>query len=714
MRFVLSISLILFSIMGSSATQASDQGMLGLEMSAAMAGEMDEMRHLLALIETQTEIATKEKMNADFVPGIITILLGEKMEAMGARTVGEAISMTPGVETSINNAGDPMILIRGIGRSHHSGHMQIQLNSVTVNKTFDGAATSAFYIPIEQVERIEIIRGPGASLHGEFAYSGVVNIVTKKGSRAYASGGAFGTSGAGLSYNYENPETGAFFSLNGSSRQSDGSRIDSGPDHFASEGRNADLSFSPGPIDDEEKHVLGVIRGGVGGLELLVQNSRRHYGQYYGMLALTPQDMDAWQEEDLNLARVSYMTELSDNLKMKLYADAAENSYEVKNHLLMPPGAPIPLPGHKPGEIDPSLPPGPESGRTLSNFYNERKTGLGVEASYNGWRQQKWLAQAHYSAVSMGDVWQEMNYDPRTGGAVDTPVRYTGEENNWLSPGKERKVVSLALQDQIEVSDSLNLTIGVRSDDFDDAGSSVSPRLAGVWRNGPHIIKAQYAQAYRPPTFAELYSPQVGPGRQGNPDLEAETSQTAELGYIYNQPGITARVTVYQANLENMILPGAEAQNDRKYHNVGKARQQGLEMEVEKEIGDEWNVMANVSFADTTKQPDGENIGDYAKILGNIAVFGNVANNVLLAVRVNHVGEQERTPDDSRQEPLQAYTLVNLSVNWLHVWTHGLTLRAGVNNVADQQYKAPSAKNTFLEDLPRPGRTWWAQVSYEF
>ncbi|MDH5638539.1 MAG: TonB-dependent receptor, partial [Nitrospinota bacterium] len=505
--------------------------MSGFEMSAAMAGEVDEMRQLLALIETQTEIATKEKMNADFVPGIITLLHGERMEALGARTVGEAISMTPGVEFAVNNAGDPMTIIRGIGNSHHSGHVQIQLNSVTINKTFDGSATSAFFIPIEQVERIEIIRGPGASLHGEFAYSGVINIITKQSNRAYISGGAFGTSGSGLSYSYENPESGAFFYLNGSTWQTDGSGVDSGPDHFASDGVSGQYTLSPGPIDDEEDHTLGVIRLGVGGVELLAQNARRHY---YGMIALPSRDTEGWQEENLSLARVTYKADPTDKLKIKIYADAAENTFEVKNHMISPPGAPTQRP---PSPSAPPPPPGPADGGLLSNYYGERKTGAGVEASYNGWNRQKWLAQAQYSRVAMEGVWQEFNFDPKTGASIASPRRYEGEDLNWLTPGKERVIISMALQDQIAVSENLNVTLGVRSDDFDDAGASVSPRLAGVWRRGPHIIKAQYAHAYRPPTFAELYSPTSGVGRLGNPDLEAERSQTVELGYIHNQPG---------------------------------------------------------------------------------------------------------------------------------------------------------------------------------
>ncbi|MDH5508979.1 MAG: TonB-dependent receptor [Nitrospinota bacterium] len=661
-------------------------------------------------------------MNADFVPGIITILHGQRMEAMGARTVGEAISMTPGVESAINNPGDPKIIIRGIGNGHHSGHMQVQLNSVTVNKTFDGATTSAFMIPIEQVERIEIIRGPGASLHGEFAYSGVINIITKQSNRAYASGGAFGTFGGGLSYRYENPETGFHFQVNGSSWRTEGSGIDSGKDHFASRPETEGRSNSPGPIDDEDGQTLGVVKLGVGGLEARIQTSERRYGHYYGMLALTQEGLEGWQEEKLNAVRVSYHTSPGETYDVKVYADAAENSFEVKNHLLAPQGAPIPLeggegpppPGGRPnGPSADGIPPGAPEGRLISNYYGESKSGAGLEAAYKGWRHQKWLFQAQYSKVAMGDVWQEYNFDPATGEALDTPRRYSGPKNNWLTPGKERTVVGLALQDQVAVSENLNLILGVRSDDFDDAGSSVSPRLAGVWRSGPHIVKAQYAHAYRPPTFAELYSPTYGVGRLGNPDLKAETSRTAELGYIFNQPGVTARVTVYQSNLESMIAPG-DLREGRNYANKDKARQQGVEMEMEMELGEEWTLAANASYCDLKDVNTNQDVGNYAKVLGNIKLFGAVADNLLLAIRAQYVGDRERLILDPREDRLPAYTLVNISVNWHNAGMHGLSLRAGVNNIADHKYKSISATNSYPEDLPRTGRAWWAQVSYDF
>ncbi|MDH3982391.1 MAG: TonB-dependent receptor plug domain-containing protein, partial [Kiritimatiellaceae bacterium] len=150
-------------------------------------GDMSEMAELLAILDEETTVATKTKMNADYVPGIVTVLHGKDLEAMGARTVWEALGFVPGVEIKINDMGRPMVAVRGISGSGHSGHLKLMLNSVGANASFRGVNDTLLMLPIEQIERIEMIRGSGSSLYGEFSYTGVINIITRtEGARVYA------------------------------------------------------------------------------------------------------------------------------------------------------------------------------------------------------------------------------------------------------------------------------------------------------------------------------------------------------------------------------------------------------------------------------------------------------------------------------------------------------------------------------------------------
>ena len=54
---------------------------------------------LLAQLADETEIATKTKMNADFVPGTVSVLRGEDLEALGFETVWDALALVPGIQS---------------------------------------------------------------------------------------------------------------------------------------------------------------------------------------------------------------------------------------------------------------------------------------------------------------------------------------------------------------------------------------------------------------------------------------------------------------------------------------------------------------------------------------------------------------------------------------------------------------------------------------
>jgi hypothetical protein len=57
--------------------------------------DQEEQRKLLEILEKHTELATKTRLNADFVPGMVTVLYGDELEARGISTVGEAMPLYP-------------------------------------------------------------------------------------------------------------------------------------------------------------------------------------------------------------------------------------------------------------------------------------------------------------------------------------------------------------------------------------------------------------------------------------------------------------------------------------------------------------------------------------------------------------------------------------------------------------------------------------------
>jgi len=97
-----------------------------------------------------TEIATKTKMDAELVPGIVTVLNGTDLKNRGIRTVYEAITLVPGANTSINSIGDKMVSVRGIGGSFLSGNLKLMLNNLVLNDSLSATGYVLYGIPRRQ------------------------------------------------------------------------------------------------------------------------------------------------------------------------------------------------------------------------------------------------------------------------------------------------------------------------------------------------------------------------------------------------------------------------------------------------------------------------------------------------------------------------------------------------------------------------------------
>jgi iron complex outermembrane receptor protein len=659
--------------------------------------EEDPLQALLSVLDQETEIATRTKMNIDFVPGMVSVLYGEDLIAKGFDNVGEAMSLIPGVELSLASDGQGQMFVRGIGTSFSSGKVKMLLNGVPFNSTLSVAST-VFRLPVEQVERIEVIRGPGSAIYGEFAFSGVVNVITRKsGQSAFVRYSGFGDKSAGALLSHEIPEQDWHISLSFSGTNISGDEVKAGPDVL----RGTPITRAPGPSNEIEEDRSLLLNTGYRDLSLSVQWMQVDSGDYFGLAnALPSPDPEILRKVRMLSVEMAQRLQLAPALDAHFHLGWLEYQLNSGLHQLYPPGF---MMGAYP------------DGVFGSPNYEERKSRLAADFNYTGMTGHDWLAGVEWLYTNQGDTYAERNYDPVT--FMPVPLAEYRGSDNWLADNLSRRSYGIYVQDQYAYSDKLTLTAGLRYDTYDDVGDAFSPRIAAVYQLKEHqTVKAQFARAFRPPTFLET-STQNNPVVTGSSDIESEHIDNYEIGFIFNDGVTLGRATAFFADLHDLIVIDSVSHT---YVNRGEVHVIGTELEFARQFGRELKIDGSLSLMSTEDETSHSKVSDVADIIGDLGLMYRPSKKYSIAFQMLYVGDRERAAGDPRNN-LDGYTTVNLTFSAEGVLP-GLDVHAGVKNLFDEDvvYPAPmvsfggSVIPAYPQDYPRPGQEVWLQAGYRF
>lgn len=110
----------------------------------------------------------------------IFVITNEMIRRSGARSIPEALRMAPGVEVARMDSNKWAVSVRG-ANARFSGKLLVQIDGRNVyDSTFAGVYWDAPDVLLEDVERIELIRGPGAAVWGANAVNGIINVITRR------------------------------------------------------------------------------------------------------------------------------------------------------------------------------------------------------------------------------------------------------------------------------------------------------------------------------------------------------------------------------------------------------------------------------------------------------------------------------------------------------------------------------------------------------
>jgi len=654
-------------------------------------------------------IATGAPQPLRRAPSVATVITAEDIRVLGATDLDQVLETVPGLHVTRSPVlYAPIYIVRGVRSGITDPEVLLLVNGIPLTQAYSGGPGLNWGgWPVEDIERIEVIRGPGSALYGADAFSGVINIITKgradiDGTQLGGHVGNWNTRDAWLLHGGRHGPFDVALSLSAG-------RTD-GPDAvIAADAQSAlDAVFAPFGVPPAS-HAPGRISGWSHLLDASIDVAVDRWrwraafdGRRMGTGAGVAQALDPTGYATSQRLRTDLTW--SDPALARDWALTLQGSFmrygESGQLVLFPSGANLGGGFFADGMIgDPSK--------------YERQGRLSASAFYTGLQGHRVRVGAGWDEESLYRITEFKNFNPDfspigTGSTAD--VTDVTETVPYIHP-HSRTVAYAYAQDEWRLADDWTFTAGLRSDHYSDFGTTTNPRFALVWEAAYNVTaKLLYGSAFRAPAFLELYLIN-NPTAIGNPDLKPERIHTLEGALSWQPtPTLQAGVNVFHYEIFDIVRQDGQAE----YQNMGSQDGSGLELEAT------WDPMHNLrmvgqfalqhSFDELTRHDAGMAPHQTAQLRAQWTFLPGWH----LDPQVDHVGARARVAGDPRPA-LAGYTTFDLSLQRRASrgpWEFGLT----VHNLFKADAREPSpfgAPFTSIpNDLPLGGRSFVAEARY--
>lgn len=457
----------------------------GLEATGAEVNEFLDM-DISQLMSVMVTSASKKAQNLSDVPAAIFVVSQEDIRRSGATTIPEVLAMAPGIQVAQISASKWSVSSRGFP-GFTSNKLLVLIDGRSIySPGYSGSFWDSQNTMLEDVDRIEVIRGPGGTVWGANAVNGIINIITKS---AKDTQGGLVRMGAG--------SQGMFTS---------------GARYGGKVGETAHGRFYLTANDYPSNTLMGGDADAHDGWRP-AQGGFRLDG--------APHDHAEWTLQGDLLDNDEEMTIFPDWLDHAPYLAIREDAAAITRSNLL---------GRWRQEVD------ADSALTVQAYYDHNN----FDMEDDSYRQQ-------FETVDL-DLQYETSVGKRqnlTTGAGFRSVQSDFDDNFILHfPDRNDALYSAFLQDEINLlPDLLWLTLGSKYEHNDYSGSEWQPSAKLLWKPKPrHSLWASAARAVRTPTPMEQYGRVVvgayptplGTGTAafiGNPDFASETVVAYETGY---------------------------------------------------------------------------------------------------------------------------------------------------------------------------------------
>lgn len=605
-------------------------------------------------------VTAKSQSDAMDTAGSYTVVTQEEIKEANANSVAEVLEQKAGISMGVNSGsqyGRSSMSIRGTESKHSL--MLINGKRVSASDALIGMSDFGYnWLPLNAIEKIEVVKGPMSSLYGSSAIGGVVNMITKKPTEKF-----FG-------------EFDAMYGV---------SSADGGDEQQYS------LSLG-GKITDA---LSATIYGQFMDIDPMKEGSStiasREGKDIKNGMANLWYDIDNTQQLYIS---TMHGNEKRDNIKYREYYDIDRGHDSI---------------GYK------------KSFESIAFDIKYYQTTLDAHSEdtsllYTHKMQDNVInAEAKISALNNNYivVGAEQRVEKYHKAYDLTPAKDFADEIDYTS---------LYLQDEISLGENTLLTLGGRYDKHERFGGELSPKAYLVYKLDPYNrVKGGYGHGFNAPSLTQnsdayilkypykFTPPMKGYMFQGNSNLKPETSDSFELAYEYLKDELNIKSAIFYTQVDDLIsyidngtvVEGPITYTKKLYSNVNKATIYGFELELEKRnLLSNLDMYAGYAYLHTEDEATGKELLMRPEHKANLKLESELFWGIRGVLRAEYIGEQF-----NGDKTLSPYGTLGAQLS--KELLHGMRVYAGVDNLTDKQLSDDY-------DFQIKNRLIYARLNYKF
>ncbi|WP_456380680.1 TonB-dependent receptor plug domain-containing protein [Thiolapillus sp.] len=619
---------------------------------------------LADLLSMEVTSISKKKQQLNEVAAAVFVITREDIRRSGVTSIPEALRMAPGIQVGRIDANKWAVSSRGFN-NQFSNMLLVMIDGRTVyNSSFSGVYWDAQDTLLEDIERIEVIRGPGASVWGANAVNGVINIITRQASKTL---GGYLTIGAG---NEDKVFSGVRYGI----------KMDNGITARAYMKYNDRDSFLKQNTGSDAGDEWQSLRGGF-------------------RIDSQPSETDNW-------TIIGDAYQLDENQRINIWKDPADQANMIY--------APHYLATNIPDNFDSSG--WSILGRWDHQFSADGNSTLQVYIDHTK-RAESVVTQKHDTIdLDFQHEYRGFKQQEIIWGFGYRRIRNTFDNSFSVAFLPDRTTLDLYsafIQDEISLTDTLRLTLGSKFEHNDFTGFEIQPNVRMAWLpDTRNTVWASVSRAVRTPsrlesgskivTHIESNSATSDPDifySLGNENFQSEELLAWEMGYrLHPQENLSLDFSLFYNDYDKLqtfeSTNPPDSLSNIFFDNKLSAYSYGLELSIDWRPLGWWRLQSNYSYMDMHATPDSDSVcldisnnnlaeNSYLAHQLSLRSMMNLRDNISLDVWVYYVDELKHTffPTPS---PVPSYTSLNVRLAWRPA--NDLELSLTAQNLLDKQH----------------------------